>query len=60
MTNSRHKHKWMFVRHVYSGYLYGGDLRAKSLLKCKCGKEKLGKRKGPDPQLDPDWYDYNK
>lgn len=59
MTNSTHKHKWKFIRHVWFGCLYGGNLRAKSLLKCDCGKVKLGKRLGPDPQEDPDWYDEN-
>lgn len=43
MTNSAHRHKWIFLRDCYFGCLYAGTLRVKGEYHCSCGKRKYGK-----------------
>lgn len=58
MTNSKHKHKWKFVKNVYFGMLYAGNLRIRGVYRCNCGKLKYGKRSGPSVEqiLEDEFY----
>ena len=53
MTNSRHKHKWRFVKNGYTGHPYAGNSTRHGIYKCKCGALKKGRPHNAWDDIEP-------